>query len=175
MTHCVGGRLGEWESTEDRRTRNAGPRLGLSINSVGKEAEKYELRTSLWKSAGEGAQQTVENSAESDDWAEDRIWVHFRLPTRIHYWLKRPSLLGIGNAIFAIKQNEVFVGGAREAGGCLMALGAFAEDPDSVPSTDMVSASRSRESDPLDDLHGDQAHTVQMDTCRQNTHAQKVN
>jgi hypothetical protein len=65
MTHCVGGRLGEGENTEDRRTRNAGPRLGLSINSVGKEAEKYELRTSLWKSAGEGAQQTVENNVQN--------------------------------------------------------------------------------------------------------------
>lgn len=65
MTHCVGGRLWKGESTEDRRTRNAGPQLGLSVNSVGKEAEKYELRTSPWKSAGEGAQQTVENNVQN--------------------------------------------------------------------------------------------------------------
>lgn len=56
MTHCVGGRLGEGESAEDRGTRNAGPQLGCSSKSVGKEAGKYELRASLWKSTGEGAQ-----------------------------------------------------------------------------------------------------------------------
>lgn len=33
---------------------------------------------------------------------------------------------------------KVFVGGARETGRCLRACVAFAEDPDSVPSTDII-------------------------------------
>lgn len=38
----------------------------------------------------------------------------------------------------SIKQNKIFVGGARETDQCLRACVAFAEDPNPVPGTIMV-------------------------------------
>lgn len=58
---------GRGASTEARGTRNSGPQLGCSDNSVGKEAGKYELRASLEKRRGRGSTDSREQCAEPDD------------------------------------------------------------------------------------------------------------